>query len=76
MVELVVYMVNFHTDKFCAFKVSRFGNQLFEFRLGQKTIVALRLALESLKRISEYSEDIAEMAINLTARRQDLYPAL
>jgi len=50
--------------------------KLFEVRLGQKTIVALRLALESLKRISEYSEDIAEMAINLTARRQNLYPAL
>ena len=47
--------------------------RLFEFRLSQKTIVAVRLALESLKRISEYSEDIAEMAINLTARRQDLY---
>ncbi len=47
--------------------------KLFEHRLSQKTIVALRLALESLKRISEYSEDIAEMAINLTARRQDLY---
>ncbi len=53
----------------------RVTGKLFEFRLSQKTIVALRLALESLKRISEYSEDIAEMAINLTARRQDLYLA-
>ena len=51
----------------------RVTGKLFEFRLSQKTVVAVRLALESLKRISEYSEDIAEMAINLTARRQDLY---
>jgi hypothetical protein len=41
--------------------------------LNPKTVVAFRLALESLKRISEYSEDIAEMAINLTARRKGLY---
>jgi len=33
----------------------------------------VRLALESLKRIAEYGEDIAEMAINLTARRRELY---
>ncbi len=48
-------------------------DRLFEFRLSQKTIVAVRLALESLKRISEYSKDIAEMAINLVARRRGLY---
>ncbi len=48
-------------------------DRLFELRLSQKTVVGVRLALESLKRISEYSEDIAEMAINLMARRQDLY---
>ncbi len=48
-------------------------DSLFELRLSQKTVVGVRLALESLKRISEYSEDIAEMAINLTARRRDLY---
>ncbi|OLC85383.1 MAG: hypothetical protein AUJ08_02740 [Thaumarchaeota archaeon 13_1_40CM_3_50_5] len=47
--------------------------KLFSFKLSQKTIVAVRLALESLKRISEYSEDVAEMAINLTARRTELY---
>ena len=51
----------------------RVTGKLFEFHLSQETIVGMRLALESLKRISEYSEDIAEMAINLTARRQDLY---
>src|SRR5712692_7106879 len=44
-------------------------DRLFELRLSQKTVVGVRLALESLKRISEYSEDIAEMAINLMARR-------
>ena len=48
-------------------------DKLFDFKLNQKTIVAVRLALESLKRISEYSEDVAEMAINLTARRTELY---
>ncbi len=48
-------------------------DRLFEFHLGQKTVVGVRLALESLKRISEYSEDIAEMAINLNARRLGLY---
>src|SRR5437016_6279666 len=48
-------------------------DKLFSFKLSQKTIVAVRLALESLKRISEYSEDVAEMAINLTARRTELY---
>src|SRR5216117_1680318 len=47
--------------------------KLFDFRLNQKTVVAVRLALESLKRIAEYGEDIAEMAINLTARRRELY---
>lgn len=48
-------------------------DRLFSQRLNPKTIVAVRLALESLKRISEYSEDVAEMTINLTARRRELY---
>src|SRR5216684_3049299 len=48
-------------------------DKLFTFKLSQKSILAVRLALESLKRISEYSEDVAEMAINLTARRTELY---
>jgi phosphate uptake regulator len=48
-------------------------DKLFDFRLNQKTVVAVRLALESLKRISEYGEDVAEMTINLTARRRELY---
>src|SRR3989441_92654 len=48
-------------------------DKLFTFKLSQKSVVAVRLALESLKRISEYSEDVAEMAINLTARRTELY---
>ena len=30
----------------------------FDFRLSQKTVVAVRLDLESLKRISEYGEDM------------------
>jgi phosphate uptake regulator len=48
-------------------------DKLFDFRLNPKTVVAVRLALESLKRISEYGEDVAEMTINLTARRRELY---
>src|SRR2546428_9950674 len=48
-------------------------DKLFTFKLSQKSIVAVRLALESLKGLSEYSEDVAEMAINLTARRTELY---
>ncbi len=48
-------------------------DKLYEMHLNPKTVVVFRLALESLKRISEYSEDIAEMAINLTARRKGLY---
>jgi len=48
-------------------------DKLYEMHLNPKTVVAIRLTLESLKRIAEYSEDIAEMAINLTARRKGLY---
>lgn len=48
-------------------------DKLYNFPLNQKSIVAVRLALESAKRISEYTEDIAEMAINVTARRKGLY---
>ena len=44
-------------------------DKLFDFRLNQKTVVAVRLALESLMRISEYGEDVTEMTINLTTRR-------
>src|SRR3989442_2970531 len=47
-------------------------DKLFDLRLNPKTVVAVRLALESLKRVAEYGEDIAEMAINLTARRREL----
>lgn len=48
-------------------------DKLSESRLSQQTIVAVRLALESLKRIAEYAEDVSEMSINLVARRQGLY---
>jgi len=48
-------------------------DKLYDYKLNQKTVVAVRLALESLKRVTEYSEDIAEMAINLTARRRQLF---
>src|SRR5712692_4632338 len=48
-------------------------DKLFDFHLNQKTVVAVRLALESLKRISEYGVDVAEMTINLTARRRELF---
>ncbi len=48
-------------------------DKIYDYKLNQKTVVAVRLALESLKRVTEYSEDIAEMAINLTARRRQLF---
>ncbi len=48
-------------------------DKIYDYKLNQKTVVAFRLALESLKRVTEYSEDIAEMAINLTARRRQLF---
>src|SRR2546426_10165861 len=48
-------------------------DKLYDYKLNQRTVVAVRLALESLKRVTEYSEDIAEMAINLTARRRQLF---
>ncbi len=47
--------------------------RLFELKLDPQTVVALRMTLESLKRTAEYSQDISEMAINLTARRQELF---
>ena len=36
--------------------------------LSTKTAVSLRLILESIKRTSEYSTDIAEIAINLAKK--------
>src|SRR6266446_6467669 len=48
-------------------------DKLFTFKLSPKSTVAVRLALESLKRISEYTEDVAEMAIKQTDRKTKLY---
>lgn len=42
-----------------------FGEKLLKLKLSAKTIVGLRLILESLRRIAEYGADIAEIVINL-----------
>ncbi|RLG07864.1 MAG: phosphate uptake regulator PhoU [Thaumarchaeota archaeon] len=39
--------------------------KIFESKLNTETAVGLRLILESIKRIAEYSADIAEIVINL-----------
>jgi len=49
--------------------VARFEEEIIEQLLGLKiearTIVGIRLVLESIRRIAEYGTDIAEIAINL-----------
>lgn len=51
----------------------RIAGKFHDYHLGPSSVVAVRLVLESLKRVAEYSQDIAEMGINLTARRCELY---
>lgn len=41
---------------------------IFESRLNTETATGLRLVLESLRRIAEYSADIAEIVINLAVK--------
>ncbi|HZY93903.1 MAG TPA: phosphate uptake regulator PhoU [Candidatus Bathyarchaeia archaeon] len=69
--------VSANTSIMAAKKIEReaenLTDKLYGFPMSQKTVVAVRLALESAKRISEYTEDIAEMAINVTARRKGLF---
>jgi len=40
--------------------------ELISSRLDNKAVVSLRLALESLRRIAEYSVDICEIVVNMT----------
>ncbi len=40
--------------------------QLISSRLDNKAVVSLRLALESLRRIAEYSADMCEIVVNMT----------
>ena len=40
--------------------------QLVSSRLDNKSVVSLRLALESLRRIAEYSVDMCEIVVNMT----------
>jgi len=42
---------------------------IFESRLNTETAAGLRLIIESLRRIAEYSADIAEIVINLAIKR-------
>ena len=39
--------------------------ELISSRLDNKTVISLRLALESLRRIAEYSADICEIVVNM-----------
>lgn len=43
--------------------------QLFKLKTEPRTIVSLRLILESIRRIAEYGTDIAEIAINLAVKQ-------
>jgi phosphate uptake regulator len=40
--------------------------ELISSRLDNKSVVSLRLALESMRRIAEYSTDISEIVVNMT----------
>ncbi|MCL5068692.1 MAG: hypothetical protein M1368_10130, partial [Thaumarchaeota archaeon] len=40
--------------------------ELISSRLDNKSVISLRLALESLRRIAEYSVDICEIVVNMT----------
>jgi phosphate uptake regulator len=42
---------------------------IYGLRLDTKSVVALRLAMESLRRIGEYSTDICEIVINMMVKR-------
>ena len=42
--------------------------QILQIKLSTKTIIGLRLVLESIRRIAEYGTDIAEIVINLAKK--------
>ncbi|MEX2739504.1 MAG: hypothetical protein Q6356_010610 [Candidatus Wukongarchaeota archaeon] len=42
--------------------------QILQTKLNTKTIIGLRLILESIRRIGEYGTDIAEIVINLAKK--------
>jgi len=42
---------------------------IFESRVGVEAAIALRLVIESLRRMAEYAADIAEIVINLAIKR-------
>ena len=50
---------------------SEMEKQIYKQNLSPEDISGLRLILESLKRIGEYGNDIAEIVLNLTVGRQD-----
>jgi len=49
-------------------------NEVLSSRLDAKTLTGLRLVLESLRRIADYSADIAEIVMNLAIMPR-YYPA-
>ena len=42
--------------------------RLFELRLNTEALIGLRMMIESIRRIAEYSADIAEIVINLAVK--------
>jgi len=50
---------------------SEIEKQIYKQNLSPEDISGLRLILESLKRIGEYGNDIAEIVLNLTVGKQD-----
>ena len=50
---------------------SEIEKQIYKQNLSPEDIAGLRLILESLKRIGEYGNDIAEIVLNLTVSRSN-----
>jgi hypothetical protein len=50
-------------------KVSQFGVSLESRDVGSPGNIELSMVLESLRRVAEYSGDIAEVAINMNIKR-------
>jgi phosphate uptake regulator len=51
---------------------SEMEKQIYKQKLSPEDISGLRLILESLKRIGEYGNDIAEIVLNLTVSKQNI----
>ncbi len=52
-------------------KVSQFGFSLESRESGEQDNIELSMVLESLRRVAEYSGDIAEVALNISVKRSE-----